>query len=78
MGFDAQAEANALAEVAAKQANALAEVAAKRAAQYKPAPRKFASVTVCFGRLYAVATDGTAWAYQTGKWIQLDNLPATE
>jgi hypothetical protein len=67
MGFDVQAEGAALAAVVAKQA-----------AQYKPAPRKFASVMECFGLLYAVATDGTAWAYQTGRWVQLDNLPATE
>jgi hypothetical protein len=66
MAFNAQAEANAIAEVAAKQA-----------AQYRPAPRKFASLTVCFGLLYAVATDGTAWAYQTGRWVQLDNLPVS-
>jgi hypothetical protein len=65
MGFDVQAEGAALAAVVAKQA-----------AQYKPAPRKFASLTECFGLLYAVATDGTAWACKEGAWIQLDNLPA--
>ena len=63
----------------AQEAAAIAEAVAKQAAQYKPSPRKFANLVSHKDILYAIATDGTAWAwnhpvYQI--WNKLDDLPA--
>jgi hypothetical protein len=65
MAFNAQAEAAAIATVVAKQE-----------AQYKPAPRRFASLASTVGVLYAVASDGTAWVMRQDGWAQVPDLPA--
>ena len=66
MSFNAQAEADAIAIVVAKQA-----------AQYKPQARRFASLHSHNGLLHAVATDGTAWRFQVSVWNRIDDLPVS-